>query len=110
MSLEKKPAAWLVLTAGYVMVAGLGFIDYMIGDYSILIFYVVPVLVVAWNLGRRGAVHISLASGLARTFSDYYTYSASTFRLWNSMLDMMFLLMVGLLMVFIKTVVNHDSE
>lgn len=110
MSLERKPAAWLVLIGGYVTVGCLGFIDYMIGDYSILIFYVLPVFVAAWHLGRMGALHISLAAGLARTFSDYYTYSPSTFRYWNSLLDMMFLLMLGLLMVFIKNVLKHGND
>lgn len=108
--MERRPAAWLVLLGGYFAVACLGFIDYLTGDYSLLIFYVLPVFVVAWHLGQVGVLHIALAAGLARTFSDYYTYAPSSFRYCNSLLDMMFLLMLGLLLVFMKNVLRHDRD
>jgi len=110
MQLEKSPAGWLVLVIGYAMVGGVGFVDYLTGDYSIIIFYILPVFLVAWHLGRWGALHIALAAGLARTISDYFSYSVSTFRYWNSLQDMVFLLMVGLLIAFIKKVLNDGHD
>ncbi|HJV35849.1 hypothetical protein [Geomonas sp.] len=110
MPLEKRPTAWLVLLMGYLAVACLGFIDYLTGNYSLLIFYVLPVLVVSWKLGVSGAVMISLASGLARTIADYYSYPLSTFRYWNSLEDMLFLLMVSFLIVFMKKVLDQSPD
>jgi hypothetical protein len=95
---------------GFVMVAGLGYLDYLTGDYSLLIFYAIPITLEAWFLGRWGAVVISLSAGLARLVSDYYSYSATSFRYWNSLQDMAFLLMVGLLIAMIKKLLVEDQK
>ena len=95
---------------GFVMVAGLGYLDYLTGDYSLLIFYAIPIALEAWFLGRWGAVIISLSAGLARLVSDYYSYSATGFRYWNSLQDMVFLLMVGLLIAMIKKLLAEDQK
>ena len=95
---------------GFIMVAGLGYLDYLTGDYSLLIFYAIPIALEAWFLGRWGAVVISLSAGLARLVSDYYSYSATSFRYWNSLQDMAFLLMVGLLIAMIKKLLAEDQK
>jgi hypothetical protein len=99
--LQKLPV-WLVITIGFAMVGLLGYLDYLTGDYSLLIFYAIPVALVAWCLGRWGAVAISIASGLARLASDYISYHGTAFKYWNSLQDMVFLLMVGLLIAMMK--------
>lgn len=101
---------WLLLLAGCLMVAGLGFLDYVTGDYSILVFYVIPVSFITWFLGRGGSVFICLASGAARLISDYYSYSASSIRYWNSFQDMVFLLMVGFLIGSVKRLLLKDGS
>ena len=98
----KKLPAWVLMLLGIFMVALLGYIDYLTGDYSLLIFYAFPIALEAWFLGRRGAVIISLAAGVARLTSDYFSYADSSFRYWNSLQDMAFLLMVGLLIATVK--------
>jgi hypothetical protein len=80
------------------------------GDYSLLIFYAVPVAIEAWYVGRWGAVVTSAASGVARLISDNISYSASTVRYWNSLQDMIFLLMVGLLVVMLKKLMTDDQS
>jgi purine-cytosine permease-like protein len=107
--LERRPA-WLLLLSAYLVVALLGYLDYLTGDYSILIFYAVPVSLVAWSVGCLGAVSISLAAGLARIVSDYYSYSASALRPWNSFQDMVFLLMVGVLVVWVKKLLGEEQK
>lgn len=109
--MAKRPGknyVWKVLLAGYLMVAGLGYVDYLTGDYSILIFYGIPVSFVTWFLGRKGIVYICVASGLARVVSDYYSYSASTLRYWNSFQDMLFLFLVGFLVAFVKKLTDKQ--
>lgn len=100
---------WLLLLFGYIVVAALGYIDYLTGDYSILIFYLVPIFVVAWYVGGRGAALVSLAAGLARIVSDYYSYSGALIY-WDSLLDMGFLLMAGLLIALLKRLLVEEQS
>ncbi|WP_183362547.1 hypothetical protein [Geomonas limicola] len=106
--LEKLPP-WLVLVIGFVLVACLGVLDYLTGDYSLLIFYAIPVALEAWFLGRAGAVAISLASGLARLASDYLSYTGTRFSYWNSLQDTAFLLMMGLLIAWVRQLLQEES-
>ena len=100
----------LLLVAGLIMVALLGWIDYLTGDYSLLIFYALPVAFEAWFLGRLGAITIGLAAGVARFVSDYISYSGSTVRYWNSLQDMIFLLVVGFLIATVKGLIVEDQH
>jgi hypothetical protein len=108
-SIEKLPA-WLLMLIGFIMVAALGFVDYLTGDYSLLIFYAVPIALEAWFLGRGGAVLISLSAGLARFCSDYLSYGGTNFSYWNSLQDMAFLLMTGLLIAMVKQLLADDAR
>jgi hypothetical protein len=103
--LEKFPC-WVILLISNLMVAGLGYLDYLTGDYSILIFYLIPVTLVAWLLDRRSALFIVFTSGMARVLSDYYSYSSPAFKWWNSFQDTIFLLMIGLLVALLKKLLS----
>jgi hypothetical protein len=105
-----KLPAWLLMLSGLIAVALLGIIDYLTGDYSLLIFYAVPIAFEAWFLGRWGAIIISLTAGLARLVSDYYSYSGPHFKYWNSLQDMSFLLMVGLLIATLKKLLADEEK
>ncbi|GFO54355.1 hypothetical protein GMSM_13620 [Geomonas sp. Red276] len=107
--IDRMPA-WLLMLAALVMVVGLGYIDFLTGDYSILIFYVIPIFMVAWGAGRWGAVAIAVASGIARVVSDYYSYSDSQFRYWNSLQDTAFLIMVGVLVALVKKLLSEEGR
>jgi hypothetical protein len=98
------------MLAGFLTVAILGYLDFLTGDYSLLIFYAVPVAFEAWFLGRWGAVVISVFAGLARLVSDYFSYTGSSFRYWNSLQDMAFLLMLGLLIAMVKKLLVEDAR
>jgi len=97
-----------LLLSGYLLVAILGYIDFLRGDYTILPFYLIPVLLVAWFLGWSGATCVSLAAGLARFLSDSYGYASSSLRYWNSLQDMLFLLLVGFVIALIKRLLNDE--
>jgi hypothetical protein len=108
-AVQKIPALPLLLL-GFFMVTALGCLDYLTGDYSLLIFYAVPVALEAWVLGRGGAIFISLAAGVARLVSDHFSYSGSSFRYWNSLQDMAFLLLVGLLVATVKSLLLEEDR
>lgn len=98
--------AWV--TVGYVLVILLGYIDYLTGDYSLVLFYLAPVSLVSWQGGRRGAVLVSLFSGLARYLSDYYSHSALTFKPWTSLQDTALIMAVSFLVLVMKKMMSEN--
>lgn len=89
-------------SAGYLLVIILGCIDYATGDYSLLLFYLGPVALVSWLKGARGALLVSLLSGLARYISDYYSHSSLTFRPLSSLEDVALIAAVSFLVLVMK--------
>src|SRR4028118_1028244 len=52
-----------LITLGFLLVVLQSVINYLAGpDFSIALFYVLPVSLVAWLVGRRAAILVSLAS------------------------------------------------
>ena len=100
--------AWFLVFIGLSLISVIGYIDYLTHDYSLLIFYALPVGLIAWFLGDKGAVTISLASGFARYISDYYSYSPNNFRYWTSIEDMLFLLIAGLVLSAVKRLLDQE--
>lgn len=107
--MEKLPV-WALMLIGFIIVAVLGVIDYVTGDYSILIFYAIPVALEGWCVGRWGAAAISVAAGMVRATSDYVSYTGTSFSYWNSLQDMIFLLMVGLLIATMKKLMTQAHQ
>ncbi|GFO65856.1 hypothetical protein M1B72_02530 [Geomonas paludis] len=96
------------VTAGYVLVVLLGYVDYLTGDYSLLLFYLAPVSLIAWQGGRRGALLVSLLAGLARYVSDYYSHSALTFKPWQSLEDTALIVAVAFLVLVMKKLMTES--
>jgi hypothetical protein len=99
---------WLLLVSGFLLVALIGYIDYVTGDYSILVFYLIPIALEAWYLGRWGGIAMAVASGIARIASDYTSYTNSSLMYWNSTEDMIFMLVVALLVPTVKNQLGRE--
>ena len=96
--LSRLPAAALVIV-GLVMVAGLGWMDLVTGpELTPLVFYLAPVVLVAWYAGRWPGVIIACAGGLAWMLADAVTrgeYSDWSIPYWNALLRLAALLLVS---------------
>ena len=108
LDLVSSMPVWLVLVIALVMVFLIGYVDYLTGDYSILIFYAVPVGLAAWSMGVAGVAMVAVTAGAARYISDCYSYANSSVRYWNCFEDMLFLIIFGLLISAVKRLI--DSE
>lgn len=100
--------AWQL--CGHLLVAVLGYADYLIGGCSILPFYLIPVLLVAWFVGCIGASLVSLSAGLARLLSECYGYYDSPLRYWNPLQDTIFLLLVGSVVALIRRLLRDEPS
>lgn len=98
----------LVVVAGFLLVALVGWVDYATGDYSMLIFYLVPISLAAWYAGRFAGVAMAAASGGARIVSDYTSFTNTPRMYWNCVEDMIFLVVVSLLISTIKNQLKNE--
>src|SRR6266550_2096951 len=81
---------WIVVVAGLVAVAALGYIDFATGPELIpLLFYLAPVALVAWYAGRGPALGVACAGAIAWLLSDALTHGAYahwSIPYWNGVL------------------------
>ena len=109
--LNNRSKSFLV-SIGLVLVAALGIADYLSGpDISFFIFYVAPVFLTAWFVGRSAAFGMCVASMLswivvAELTADHFSTRAVPY--WNAVVRL------GFLLIFIYTVSAlkraHDRE
>lgn len=97
------------MTVDLLLVVILGYIDYVTGDYSILMFYSIPVAVGSWFAGLRFGVIVAVISGIARFYADYQTYvHFSINRYLNIAGDVLFFLMVAVIAVMVRKMLGKN--
>ena len=93
---------WVVFLVGLLLVAGVGYVDFVTGDYSLLVFYLIPVSFVSWYGGRWSGAAVAVASGAARFISDYSLYSDLFLHYWNTVQDLLFFLLAAVLVSVLR--------
>jgi diguanylate cyclase (GGDEF)-like protein len=101
-----------VITASLFLLALLGWIDYLTGDYSLIVFYLIPVSLVAWFVNRTGGMVLCLLA-LATRFSanevhTHFSMQNTTLHYWNECVELLFLLIMSVLFSALRK--NLDSE
>lgn len=90
----------------------IAWIDRLTGDYSLIIFYLIPVSLVAWFVGKRNglifcflavAVHTSVNGELSN-----FTFGRPMLQYWNDLIELFFLLIMSLLFSALRK--NLDNE
>ena len=110
LRLIKRMPLWRLALIELLLVAAIGFVDYLTGDYSIIIFYVVPVALAVWLHGELGAIILSAAACYARYISDHFSYSNSNVSYSNSINDLLFLLIISLVLSALKRLIREDKS
>jgi len=95
---------WLWVSADLLLVFLLGIIDYITGDYSLIIYYMIPVVLGSWFIGLGFGVAVAVISGLVRFCADYATYTVlSLANYLNVAQDALFLLMIAVISANLRT-------
>jgi two-component system, cell cycle sensor histidine kinase and response regulator CckA len=106
-----KPSKAVAITVGGIWLAVLGVIDYFTGpDISVAIFYLLPVSLVAWRVGRRAGVWMSIASVLLWYVADvmggaFALHPVALY--WNAAMRLSTSVLVTYLFSTVKTL--HDT-
>lgn len=96
--LNNKPK-WLLLIWGVVLIGFLGVIDSITGDFSLTLFYLLPIFIGAWFVNKWAGFMMGLLSGLAIFVSSemppIFTYDPLALRYWNSSMEVLFLIIMN---------------
>jgi K+-sensing histidine kinase KdpD len=108
-----------------VLLLMLGWLDYITGDYSLIIFYLIPIALVAWFVGKGSGLFFCVLSLITRIIADEaetsFAFKFSTLHYWNVFVEFVFLLIMSLLCSALKKSLEkqqpkktpdpvHDSE
>ena len=101
-----------VIFISLMLLAMLGWIDYLTGDYSMIVFYLIPVSLVAWFVTWYSGLFFCLLALMTRLIADQVSSSFSLnnakLHYWNLFIEFLFLLIMCLLFSALRK--NLDSE
>lgn len=94
---------WSKVLFCLLLVALIGYIDVVTLDYSLLVFYLLPISIASWCSGRWSGAGIALACGLTRFIADS-SLDISPRRFYSNIVgDTIFLLIVAFLIAALRT-------
>jgi len=109
---SKKPKSFLMVI-GVLLVLFIGVIDYLTGyEISFSIFYIIPIALIAWFVGRTPGVFISNLSALTWLLADLYTghiYSNEAIPFWNMIMRLGIFLTVTYFITTINKLYNESE-
>ncbi|MBL0224012.1 MAG: GGDEF domain-containing protein [Geobacteraceae bacterium] len=101
-----------VIFISLTLLALLGGLDYLTGDYSLIVFYLIPVSLAAWFVSRSCGILFCLLALMTRFTVNEATTSFSarstSLHYWNECIELLFLLIMSLLFSALRK--NLDSE
>ncbi|HEX9079935.1 MAG TPA: hypothetical protein VF795_10125 [Desulfuromonadaceae bacterium] len=110
---SKRSAATIYAT-GLVLLVLLGWLDYITGDYSLIVFYLIPVALVAWFTGKGGGLLFCLLSLMTRFIADEagtgFAFQFSALHYWNLFVEFVFLLIMSLLVSALKKSLTKGQQ
>lgn len=97
-----------------VLVAALGIVDHVTGsEISISIFYLVPVLLASWSVGRRAGVALAVLSAVTWLIADITagaSYKQPAIRYWNGLSLFGFFLIVAVVFASLRSALARERE
>jgi diguanylate cyclase (GGDEF)-like protein len=98
----------------FVVVFVLGYLDYLSGfEYAFSLFYLIPVALAAWFIGRRSAIILSVLSAVIWYISNNLagqTYSHTGIGYWNTAISLGILILFSYLLSSMKNIVEREKE
>jgi len=99
-------SATAIYAISLVLLLVLGWLDYITGNYSLIIFYLIPISLVTWFVSKRSGLLFCGLSLITRLIADAaitsFTFQFSTLHYWNMFVEFVFLLIMTLLLSALK--------
>ncbi len=102
---------WMVMAS--VLIIGIGLLDYISGyELAFSLFYLLPIMIVTWFVGRRVGLLFSLLASLFWFSADYFSghdYSNPIFYFWNTAIRLAFFVIVVLLLSALQNALENEK-
>ena len=102
---------WVVIAS--VLIVGIGLLDFTSGyELAFSLFYLLPIMVVAWFVGRKAGLLFSLLASLFWFTADYFSghvYSNPLFYFWNTAIRLAFFVIVVLLLSALQNALENEK-
>lgn len=101
-----------VFTVSLILLILLGWLDKSTGDYSLIVFYLIPVSLMAWFVTRTSGILFCILAFATRFIADSatgkFSFQNTELHYWNLSIEFLFLLIMSLLFSALRR--NLDSE
>lgn len=109
---SRSPAIVISLCVAILLL--LGWLDLITGDYSLIVFYLIPVSLAAWFVSKRfGVLFCVLAVAVRIVVEEHSTsfvFSHSTLHYWNELIEFLFLMIMSLLFSALKKNLENEKK
>jgi diguanylate cyclase (GGDEF)-like protein len=109
---SRTPAVTFVYCAVLLLI--LGYLDVITGDYSLIVFYLIPVSLSAWFVGKRSGLLFCLLAIVVRVVADEWSrpsiFTHSVLHYWNELIEFLFLIIMSLLFSTLKKNLENEKE
>jgi len=108
---RRSPAT--IIVSSVVVILAIGFADYFLGrNFSSALFFVVPVAVVTWYVGRAPGVVVSVLSGSSLVVTDWVFRSGEhqALAFWNVIFPFFFFIGFVILLTLLKDSLAREEE
>jgi len=100
------PSPGTISAINSVLLIILGWLDYITGDYSLIVFYLIPVCLAAWHVGTTSGALFCVLALVTRLIADgagtSFSFSYSPLHYWNIFVEFVFLLIMSFLVSTLK--------
>jgi light-regulated signal transduction histidine kinase (bacteriophytochrome) len=91
-----------------------GVADYITGDFSLSLFYCIPIAIASWFIGRRAGFFISMVCSAELLITNQLVapayVSVVSIRSWNALMEVCFLLLTGYLLTKVRVEMEHTRQ
>lgn len=109
---SRTPAVVLLFCTVFLLL--LGWLDLTTGDYSLIVFYLIPVSFAAWFVSKRSGLLFCLLVMIVRVIADEgarsFLFTHSVMHYWNECIELLFLIIMSLLFSALKRNLENEKE
>jgi len=92
----------------------LGVVDYITGEYSFSLFYVIPIASAAWFISKKSSLCIAMLCGMELSIVDYFVapgkWTLVSLRFWNALMEVGYLLLVAYLISVVRAEMDKSKQ
>lgn len=111
LSKQSRPT---MLALSLLLLVFIGLVDWLAGpDVSLLVFFLLPMFLAVWFVGKRAGLLISVISAaawLVNALLDQHQYAHPAIPYWNVAVRLLFLLIFTYMLTAFKRVLAHEQE